>query len=94
LYQLAHKDPINIGVACAPALSESQWRDGSEGSRKIGAFMTTGLSKKHRISGHLGFGVTDYAASKAFLLGALEPLGVGGRWKDRMGGAASAGPAE
>jgi len=56
--------------------------------------MTTGLSKKHRISGHLGFGVTDYAASKAFLLGALEPLGVGGRWKDRMGGAASAGPAE
>jgi catechol 2,3-dioxygenase-like lactoylglutathione lyase family enzyme len=25
---------------------------------------------------HLGFGVTDYAASKAFFLGALEPLGV------------------
>ena len=26
---------------------------------------------------HLGFGVTDYAASKAFFLKALEPLGVG-----------------
>ena len=26
---------------------------------------------------HLGFGVTDYAASRAFFLGALEPLGVG-----------------
>lgn len=25
---------------------------------------------------HLGFGVTDYAASKAFFLEALEPLGV------------------
>ncbi len=25
---------------------------------------------------HLGFGVTDYAASKAFFLKALEPLGV------------------
>jgi catechol 2,3-dioxygenase-like lactoylglutathione lyase family enzyme len=25
---------------------------------------------------HLGFGVTDYAASKAFFLSALEPLGV------------------
>lgn len=26
---------------------------------------------------HLGFGVTDYAASKSFFLKALEPLGVG-----------------
>lgn len=26
---------------------------------------------------HVGFGVTDYAASKAFFLEALEPLGVG-----------------
>ena len=26
---------------------------------------------------HLGFGVTDYAASKAFFLKALEPLGFG-----------------
>jgi catechol 2,3-dioxygenase-like lactoylglutathione lyase family enzyme len=26
---------------------------------------------------HIGFGVTDYAASKAFFLQALEPLGVG-----------------
>ena len=25
---------------------------------------------------HLGFGVTDYAASKSFFLNALEPLGV------------------
>lgn len=26
---------------------------------------------------HLGFGVTDYAASKAFFMAALQPLGVG-----------------
>ena len=26
---------------------------------------------------HLGFGVTDYAASKAFFLQALQPLGIG-----------------
>jgi catechol 2,3-dioxygenase-like lactoylglutathione lyase family enzyme len=26
---------------------------------------------------HIGFGVTDYAASKAFFLKALQPLGVG-----------------
>ena len=26
---------------------------------------------------HLGFGLTDYAASKAFFLEALAPLGVG-----------------
>ncbi|HLS55916.1 MAG TPA: VOC family protein [Zeimonas sp.] len=26
---------------------------------------------------HIGFGVSDYAASKAFFLAALEPLGIG-----------------
>ena len=26
---------------------------------------------------HIGFGVTDYAASKAFFLRALQPLGIG-----------------
>jgi hypothetical protein len=34
-------------------------------------------SKEHRMFDHLGFGVSDYAASKAFFLAALKPLGVG-----------------